>query len=287
MANMTDSNQNTDYADTEYLYNDLMAPALTDAVAALALRPGWRVLDAGCGPGGVLPLLAAGVAPTGTVLGLDVSMPHVERARQLVRERGLHDAVTVEVADLRAGLPIVPRSCDAVWSADVLYPDTVGKLGAIVARLSLALKPGGILAVFYGNWMRPLYLPGYARLEHLICAARETMYSHEHGWQGTSHPERPLAWLEAAGLTDCRIQVLPVIYRYPLPEAVRQYITTAILGGHYARAVAACGKDVGMTAADEERWRRLSDPASPDFLLDQPDYYCAVTPILALGHRPA
>lgn len=66
MAHMTDDGQHADYADTEYLYNSLMAPALTDAIAALGLRPGWRVLDAGCGPGGILPLLAAGVAPTGT-----------------------------------------------------------------------------------------------------------------------------------------------------------------------------------------------------------------------------
>lgn len=287
VSNMTDDNRNADYADTEYLYNRLMAPALTDAIATLGLRPGWRVLDAGCGPGGVLPLLAAGVAPTGTVLGLDVSLPHVERARQLVCERGLHDAVTVEVADLRAELPITPRSCDAIWSADVLYPDTVGNPGAVVARLGRALKPGGVLAIFYGNWMRPLYLPGYARLEHLICAAREAMYSHEQQWQGASHPERPLAWLEAAGVMDCRIQMFPVTYAQPLPEAVRQYITSAIFAGHYTEAVAAAGTDVGMSNEDVNLWRRLSNPASPDFLLDQPYYYCAVTPILALGHQPA
>lgn len=285
MANMTDDH-NADYADTEYLYNRLMAPALTGAMAALGLRTGGHVLDAGCGPGGVLPLLWAGVAPTGAVLGLDVSAPHVERARQLMREHGLQDSVAVKVADLRADLPVAPRSFDAVWAADVLYPDTVGNSAAVVARLTRVLRPGGVLAIFYGNWMRPLYLPGYARLEHLICAARETVYSRDHGWQGERHPERPLAWLEAAGLTGCRIQLLPVIYHHPVPVAVRQYITTAILGGHYARAVAAGGTDVGMSAADEELWRRLSNPASPDFILDRPDYYAAVTPILALGYQP-
>lgn len=65
---MADDDRNLDYADTEYLYNRLMAPALAGALAALGLRPGWRVLDAGCGPGGVLPVLAAGVAPGGDML---------------------------------------------------------------------------------------------------------------------------------------------------------------------------------------------------------------------------
>lgn len=283
---MAHDETDADYADTEYLYNRVMEQALTSAVAGLGLRSGWRVLDAGCGPGGALPLLHAAVAPAGTVLGLDNSAPHVERARQLVREHGLQAAVTVALADLRADLPVEPASCDAVWCADVLYPDTVGDPASVVARLSRALKPGGILAIFYGNWLRPLYLPGYARLEHLICAARETRYARERRWQGPSHPERPLAWLEAAGLTSCRLQLFPVLHRQPVPEAVRRYITTAILGGHYTQAVTACGADVGMTPEDRELWRRLSDPQSPAFILDQPDYYCVVSPVLACGQRP-
>ena len=40
-----------------------------------------------------------------------------------------------------------------------------------------------------------------------------------------------------------------------------------------------------MTAADLDLWHRLSDPAGPHFISDQPDYYCAVTPLLALGER--
>jgi SAM-dependent methyltransferase len=277
----------TDYADREYLYNRVMEPALESAVAAIGLRAGWHVLDAGCGPGGVLPLLGAAVALGGAVIGLDLSAPHVERARQLVRERGLQTTVTVEVADLRADLPIEPASCDAVWTADVLYPDTVGDPAPVVSALSRALKPGGILAIFYGNWLRPLYLPGYARLEHLICAAREAQYAREHPWQGAAHPERSLVWLASVGLTSTRLHLFSVLHRQPLPAAVRRYIATAILDGHYAHAVAAWREEGGMTPADEDLWRRLSDPQSPDFLLDQPDYFCAATPLLALGQRPA
>lgn len=44
-----------DYADTEYLFNHLMEPALARALASRNSWAGWRVLDAGCGPGGVLP----------------------------------------------------------------------------------------------------------------------------------------------------------------------------------------------------------------------------------------
>lgn len=283
---MGEAERDTDYADTEFLYNRMMEGALTGAVAALGLRPGGRVLDAGCGPGGVLPLLAAAVVPGGHVTGLDISEPHVARADQLVHEQGLEESVTVAVADLCAELPVEEGSFDAVWSADVLYPDTVGDAEAVVARLARTLNPGGVLAIFYGNWLRATYLPGYARLEHLIGAARETSYEHERRWQGAPHPERALGWLECAGLTQCCLQIFPVLHRQPLPDAVRRYVATAILGGHYAHAVAACGAETGMTTDDLDLWRRVSDPASPDFILDQPDYYCAVAPLLALGMRP-
>jgi hypothetical protein len=78
-----------------------------------------------------------------------------------------------------------------------------------------------------------------------------------------------------------------VLHHQPLTEAVRRYLTSAILDGHYAAAVASAGAAVGMSADDTALWRRLSDPQSPDFVLDRPDYYCAVTPLLAVGHRRA
>jgi arsenite methyltransferase len=275
-----------DYADTEFLYNALMQPALTAAIDSLGLRAGWRVLDAGCGPGGVLPLLHAAVSPGGAIVGLDLSVPHVERARTLVWQRGLQDSVSLEVADLCADLPIADATFDAVWSADVLYPDTVGDPLEVVARLKRTLRPGGVLAIFYGNWLRPIYLPGYARLEHLICAAREALYTHERAWQGEPHPERALSWLQRAGFTNCQVSLSPVVHQQPLPDAVRRYIQTAIFAHHYQRAIAEGGTYVGMTAADRDLWSRLTDPQHPDYLLDRPDYYCALTPLLAAGEQP-
>jgi SAM-dependent methyltransferase len=275
----------TNYADTEYLYNRVMEPALANAINALGLRTGQSVLDAGCGPGGVLPLLYEGVAPTGTVVGLDISSPHVARARDLVRMWGLQDAITVEVADLTAELPVEPASCDVVWSADVLYPDTVGDSGAVVSRLSRLLKPGGSLAIFYGNWLRAMYLPGFARLEHLICAAREMSYARERPWEGHAHPERALDWLRDASLTACQLKAFPLVYRQPLPTDVRQYVTSAILNGHYARAVMESGRDVGMTVDDDTLWRRISDPEHADYVFDQPEYYCVLSPLLVFGYR--
>lgn len=47
-----------DYAEEEILYNRFMEPALRQALSVLSFpKTDGTVLDAGCGPGGLFPLL--------------------------------------------------------------------------------------------------------------------------------------------------------------------------------------------------------------------------------------
>jgi protein-L-isoaspartate O-methyltransferase len=56
---------------------------------AIGLRPGARVLDVGCGPFGILALLADAVGPAGEVVGLEQERRFVEMARAEVTRLGL------------------------------------------------------------------------------------------------------------------------------------------------------------------------------------------------------
>src|SRR4051812_14282356 len=55
------------------------------------LRPHWRILDVGCGPGTITVGLAERV-PGGSVLGLDLHSGQVAQARALADQRGLANA---------------------------------------------------------------------------------------------------------------------------------------------------------------------------------------------------
>jgi ubiquinone/menaquinone biosynthesis C-methylase UbiE len=50
---------------------ELHAPEARVLLDRVGVAPGWRTIDVGCGPLGVLDLLAERVGPTGTVVGLD------------------------------------------------------------------------------------------------------------------------------------------------------------------------------------------------------------------------
>jgi len=58
------------------------------AVELLELKPGDRVLDAGCGPGGSFPYLAEAVGNSGGVTGIEISPEVAVNARNRIAARG-------------------------------------------------------------------------------------------------------------------------------------------------------------------------------------------------------
>lgn len=76
------------------------------------LEAGMRVLEVGCGPGTLAPFLAAGIQPGGTMVGVDLDVTFVERARQRAPRDG---SVTYLVADAYS-LPFPSGSFDAAVS---------------------------------------------------------------------------------------------------------------------------------------------------------------------------
>jgi len=71
------------------LIDDQIRPLGELAIERAAPQPGERVADVGCGCGDSTLELARRVGPDGSVLGLDLSAPMLERARQRAHDRGL------------------------------------------------------------------------------------------------------------------------------------------------------------------------------------------------------
>ncbi|WP_426595739.1 class I SAM-dependent methyltransferase [Cellulomonas sp. McL0617] len=116
-------------------------PIALGLVEELAVQPGERVLDIGCGRGAALRPLALATGPTGHALGIDLAPRMVERTAEDLR--GLPQ-VEVRVGDARA--PAVPAaSFDVVASSLVLFfmPDPPAALRAWVALL----VPGGRIGI--------------------------------------------------------------------------------------------------------------------------------------------
>jgi SAM-dependent methyltransferase len=118
------------------------ARALLGRLRELGLRSGQTAIDLGCGPRGILDLLAETVGPDGRVVGLDADPAHVAAARQCTFS---HELANVEVlaGDARhTGLPA--ESFDLVHTRTLLV--TIPEPAEVVAEMVRLARPGGLVA---------------------------------------------------------------------------------------------------------------------------------------------
>src|SRR5262245_41039114 len=70
----------------------------------VGVQEGWRAVDIGCGPIGILNLLSERVGPKGAVVGLEREQRFVEMARAEIARRGLGNVTMVQGDGLDTGL---------------------------------------------------------------------------------------------------------------------------------------------------------------------------------------
>ena len=106
----------------------------------LALRPGMRLLDVGCGWGGMA--LHAAQHYGVDVVAVTLSRQQAEHAQKAVADAGLAEQVDVRHSDYR---DVVDGPFDAISSIGLTEHIGLGQLDAYAARLSSLLAPGGRL----------------------------------------------------------------------------------------------------------------------------------------------
>jgi SAM-dependent methyltransferase len=113
------------------------------ALRRLGVQQGWNVIDCGCGPLGVLAVLAELVGPAGRVVGVDISQAAVQRARAVVAALDLGN-VEVIAGDLHELEPAAlggPFDLAYMRNFLVHQADPVRTL----RRVADLLRPGGWL----------------------------------------------------------------------------------------------------------------------------------------------
>ncbi|MFO1070796.1 MAG: methyltransferase domain-containing protein [Geminicoccaceae bacterium] len=212
-----------------------LAPHSAAMLDRVGIRHGERVVDIGCGPGGVLDLLAERVGPAGSVLGLERSPHYLDLARRYIAEKGLAQVELREGDAYATGLP--RGSFDGAHMRLVLV--NVPRPEEIVREMVALVRPGGWIASFeadYASHACDPPLPAWDRLLAAFAANARSQGIDLHIGRRTRRLFRD------AGVVD--LQVDPVVSArlpgHPARRVLHTFVGNVadqlVAGGHIDRA---------------------------------------------------
>ena len=126
---------------------DLLNPPET-ILSEADIRPGFHLLDYGCGPGSYSIAAADLVGNSGRVYAADINPLALQRLRSIASKRGL---TNVETIHTDCATRLDESTVDVVLLYDT-YHDLVDP-GGVLQELHRVLKPGGVLS-FSDHHMR-------------------------------------------------------------------------------------------------------------------------------------
>jgi cyclopropane-fatty-acyl-phospholipid synthase len=171
----------------------------------LGLEPGQRVLDVGCGWGSFVMHAAArhGVE----AVGITLSEPQAELARQRVAEAGLSDKVEIRVQDYRE---LAGENFDAVASIGMVEHVGEAQIDRYAEQLASMLRPGGRLLNHGISRLRHGSVEGGAFSERYVFPDGETL-----------HVSRVILALERAGFIAQHVEEFGSDYAETLRHWIR------------------------------------------------------------------
>jgi len=123
-----------------YKFRDLRLPR-RDILKEVGIRPGFHVLDYGCGPGSYIAPLAELVGESGKVYALDIHPLAIRKVKDIASRKKLANVETI-LSDCQTGLP--DTSLDVVLLYDIFHH--FGHPNKILEELHRVLKPEGVLS---------------------------------------------------------------------------------------------------------------------------------------------
>lgn len=244
-------------SDEEMLRLDRQASiyGTADDLAHLALKPGDRVLDAGCGSGQITRTIAAAV-PQGQATGVDREPRYIGYARRRAQAEGVSNLAFCE-GNLLA-LPFADGQFDLAWSKHVLQ--WMDRPVAALAEMARVVRPGGrVLAANFDGFLLQHFPEDpvvQADMQRWFGAAHEAM-----GFDNWIGRKLPRMFLDA-GLTDIRVDTLADKAFSGLggdPE--RQWNMAAQWRAAHAFSVKVFGSGDAAEAAGRRLLDRFADPS--------------------------
>jgi ubiquinone/menaquinone biosynthesis C-methylase UbiE len=220
-------------------------------IEELAVAPGEKVLDVGCGTGLLAEYVAGLVGPAGSVVGIDPLPLRITLAQQ--KERSNLSFQVGTASDLR---DFPEASFAVVYLNAVLHwlPDKLGPL----REIHRVLKKGGRLGISTGSKDHPNQLQAIKAL--VLSREPYSRYAEASGGMAQRVSADELeSLLRQTGFAVKKLEVRPHVRHHPTPEAAIEFAEASSFGNFLGHLPA----ELRM-AAREEIMRELEQFRTPE-----------------------
>ena len=283
---MTDTNKEIHATSQGHVHSDvahldrhyaMCQPEYEFMLESVGLLPGWHVLDAGCGVGSFQPLMSHILGQKGRISALDLAPENVEIAESRAEAGQLQCPLEARVGSV-SKLPYPNDSFNAVWCAAVTQYLTDEELEVTLSEFRRVTRPGGIVAI--KDWdvpssnFRPL---GPRLMWHIY----EALFQAGDTWfcQLFRNFELP-TWLGRAGFVDIGVKTTLIERFQPLKPADTAFLKTVF------ETFSTRAEKCDLPAGDFAMWQQLGNVDSPDYVLNDAEFYYREGHILATGCVP-
>ena len=248
------------WTDRQELQDQLLTPVLDVLIDRVGAEPGDQIIDVGCGCGATSLALATQVTPSGHVLGIDISAPMLDRARQLAP---VGSPVEWILADATV-FPFKPASANFLVSrfGVMFFADPALSF----SNMRRALRPKGRLV--FVCWREPrdnpwMMVPLQAAYQHV--PKMPQLGPEDPGPFAFASEERVQRILSEAGFTDIAMERCDLVLDAGLGRGLDAAVESSLeigpssraLEGHPAEVRAAAAKSIREALAPFSRGKQV------------------------------
>lgn len=250
------------WTDRQHTQDVMLGPVSEVLIDRIRVKAGERIVDVGCGCGATSFALAAAAGSKGHVLGIDISAPMLDRARQLAPEGA---AVEFVLADATV-YPFTPASFDVLASrfGVMFFADPALSF----ANMRRALRSAGRLV--FACWREPrdnpwLMVPLQAAYKHVPKLPQ--LGPEDPGPFAFASPERVTGILTKAGFSAVALERCDLSLDVGVGRGLDAAMETALEIGPASRALEGQPDDLRKAAARSIREALTPFARGPQVLL--------------------
>ena len=258
------------------LHFDACKPEYGSMIKSIGIKPGWKVLDAGCGNGRFLDILSELVTSQGEIVAIDLAEENIKAVNNAVKAGRFQASVSASVGDVTA-LELQNDFFDLVWCANVTQYLDEDDLNKTLDQFKQVLKPNGLVAIKETDGSS-YFFPPTKNTNLLWDSVKEMSNYDKERW--FVHPIEMRSTLKHCGFNNISQSTHTIERRFPLDEKTMKYLTKLF-----------SLEDVNwseinlQTEENQQEWRSLLDKNSPDYILAQPNFYWREGHIVAIGQK--